>query len=261
MDPSRRELYVEGSRDRLFLAWLLAGAGISASVLEIAWVDLPSRILGGERGRLIHFATYLGDRDIEIRMFADADFDRLLARAVPNRVWLTDHRDMEGYFLRKECIDKALQLGIATERVSAVELLATVQRHGRCLGLVRIMSEIDGLSLPFQATRLRRYLHFERGQIELDFDEYLQTLAQNAGISLTGLDQLRERLSELAVRFASAPDSEVIHGKDALCIIEVALSKFGVAQGEAARLVCTSFEAHFIERGSTLEAVVRYLRG
>jgi hypothetical protein len=261
MDRSRRELYVEGSRDRLFLAWLLAGKmNPDASIREIALVELPDTLPGGERCRLIRFAELLGERGVRIRMFADADWDRLLRRSVPERVWLTDHRDMEGYVLREECVDKVLRLGVGTNRLSAVNLLRVIREHGRRLGCTRLLSERDSLRLPFQATRLKRYLSGDGDRILLDLEGYLQALLQNANISLARFDEIRGRLGEVEAEYASSPDSEVIHGKDAICILESALACFRLKPEDGARLLWTSFEAAFVEEGSTLDMVTRFLR-
>ena len=260
MDPERKELYVEGLRDYLFLDWLLAGKmNSNTTVREIAAVELPDHLIGGQKGRLVHFANLLGDSYPRIRMFADSDWDRLLKRPVPGRVWLTDQRDMEGYVLREECLDKVLRLGFGNDQLSAGRLLELIRKHGRRLGLVRLMSEIDSMGLPFQGTSLKKYLK-PKNPMFLDLDGYLRALFQNAGIKLTELPHAKTRLLEVELEYASIADSEVIHGKDAICIFEAALSQFGIRAGEGARLLWTSFEFAFVEEGSTLEAVANFLR-
>jgi hypothetical protein len=261
MDRSRRELYVEGLRDRVFLSWLLdQSTDDVALILEIDFVDLPGPVLGGNRGRLIQFANWLGDREIQIRMLADADWDRVLDRPVPDRVWLTDHRDMEGYILCERCLDKVLRLGIGTEGVSAATLLAVVLEQGRRLGVLRLASELNNMNLPFQDTDLSRHVSGDGARVSVDFDGYLRSLLQNAGISLARFDEIRARVQEVAERFASTPERELVHGKDTLHVLEVALRKMRVKQGECGRLLWTSFEATFVETGSVLEAVASYIR-
>lgn len=261
MDHSRKELYVEGQRDRLFLSWLLGrNMNVNTSVREINFVDLPTGILGGERGRLIYFANWLGTRATRIRMFADADWDRLLTRPVPERIWLTDHRDMEGYVLSEKCLDKVLRLGVGTDAISAEALLANVREVGRLLGLVRLMSERDALGFPFRRTQLERHLDVHACQVSLDLEGYLRALLQNAGISLARLGGLKDRLAEVEPIYASIPDSEIIHGKDAMCILEVALSRFEIDPRDVPRLMWTSFEASFVVGGSTLDTVAGFLR-
>lgn len=261
MDPTRRELYVEGQRDRLFLSWLLGGAiDPDASIREIASVDLPAVETGGERGRLLHFAQLVAARSERIRFFADADWDRVLGRSVPPAVWLTDHRDLEGYVLRIECVDKVLCLGVANTRVAAADILTWVTDHGRRFGLIRLMSELDSLELPFQKTAKKKYITFTRGHLTVEYERYLSALLQNAGVSLARLGDISSRLAEVERVFTSVPDSELIHGKDAMCILEVVLSECGAAEEEGTRLLWTSFEPVLVEPGSTLATVCGFLR-
>src|SRR6266542_1133360 len=60
MDPGRRELYVEGVRDRVFLNWLVGdGLGLRSAVVPIELVDLPNVDEGGNRERLKRFLHWL----------------------------------------------------------------------------------------------------------------------------------------------------------------------------------------------------------
>jgi hypothetical protein len=259
MDHSRKELYVEGTRDRLFLTWLLGQRlNPNALIREIACVELPEQP-GGERGRVIHFAELLGGVDVRIRMFADADWDRVLGRSVPGRVWLTDKRDLEGYILRVECLDKVLSLGLSTEKITAIEILKAVRQHGRRLGAARLMSELESLDLPFQKTDVTKYLAVDAAGMSLDLHGFLRALLQNAGVSLVRLRELQNRIDSVEASHAKVPDAQMIHGKDAVAVIAVALSKFGLDQKEIARLLWTSFECAFVESGSVLETVVTFL--
>lgn len=262
MDPGRRELYVEGQRDRLFLAWTLRQSLHSgAAVREIAFVEITGPDGGGERARLLSFARWLEGKGVQIGCFADADFDRLLGRELPAGLWLTDGRDMEAYVLRRECLEKVLKLGIGSEAIEADQVLQMIREPARRLGLLRLLSEMDVLRLPFQATRLRRYVRAEPGSLVLRFDAYLSALLQNADISLARLGAVRDRLADVEAQFGDVPDAQVIHGKDAFCLIGVALSQYRLEDGEIARLLWTSFETAHVEVGSNLSAVARFLDG
>lgn len=259
MDRTRRELYVEGRRDRLFLAWLLGDTiDPDAAIREISSVNLPE-VEGGERGRLLGFARLAEGRNARIRFFADADWDRLLSRSVPSEVWLTDYRDLEGYVLRIECVDKVLRLGIASTRVSGDELLALIRYHGRRFGLIRLMSELDCLKLPFQGTDKKKHISFGIGGLSVNYDGYLRALLQNARISLARLGELSARLLEVDRAYASVSDTELIHGKDAMCVVEVILSGCGAAEEEGSRLLWASFESVFVEPSSNLSAACQFL--
>jgi hypothetical protein len=260
MDKTRRDLYVEGSRDRLFLTYLV-GKQLDplASVIDIGSVDLPDVTEGGQRGRLIHFAQWLSDKDVRIKFFADADWDRVLKRSIPHRVWLTDYKDLEGYLLRLECVEKFLRVGVGTETISAVDIIDIVHKHGRPLGLLRLTSEKNSLKLPFQDTQLSKYLKPIKNDVQLNFDRYLQALLKNAGISLTKLPDIKKLFNEIQVQYSHLPHVQLIHGKDALCIIAVILKKFQLNSDDVTRFLWTSFEASFIEKGSTLAAVNQFL--
>jgi hypothetical protein len=222
---------------------------------------MPEGVLGGEKGRLIHFANWIGASDVNIRMFADADYDRLLERPSPERVWLTDQRDMEGYVLSEKCIDKMLRVGLGTDRFAAQHIIGLIRRLGRKLGLIRVLSELDSLDLPFQKTDLKRHFKTDANTVTLDLDGYLRALLQNAAISLAEMERIKERLGQVEKKYWTTPDSEIVHGKDAICIIEVTLATCEVRSGDACRLLWTSFESAFIEAGSTLETITVFLKG
>jgi hypothetical protein len=239
--------------------WLL-GTNIdaNASVREVDSVDIPE-CPGGKRGRLLYFANWLGARDVAIRMFADADWDRILGRVVPERVWLTDYRDMEGYVLCLKCVDKVLRVGIATDRVTAKAHLLNITQQCRRLGLIRIMSELDGLNLPFQRTHLSRHFRVVESNVSVDIPGYLRALLQNAQISLSRLKELEERLAKIQETYVATPDPDLIHGKDAMALLGAALTAHEVDVEDGLRLLWTSFESGAVERNATLENVVRYL--
>jgi hypothetical protein len=151
-------------------------------------------------------------------------------------------------------------LGVVTDQIAAESLLRVVKENCKRLGILRLLSECEGLNLPFQSTSLRRFLKTKKGEFTLDFDRYLRALLQNAGISLRELKPLRSRLTQLEAQYADTADTELIHGKDATCIIEAALLKCGVREEEGRRLLWCSFEARLVEPGSTLASVLAFVR-
>ncbi len=207
------------------------------------------------------FARWLGRREIKVRFFADADFDGLLGIEFPEKVWITDSRDMEWYVLHEPCLDKVLKLGVATEILTANDLLETVRAHGRRLGFLRLLSEIESLKLPFQKTDLHKKLHFVGSRLNLNFNGYVQALLEKAGISLKRKDFLIEKVASLENKYVQLPDSEIIHGKDAFCITGKVLSRYGLEKGDVSNILWTSFEKAFVVPGSTLQTVLQYLEG
>lgn len=262
MDPTRRELYVEGVRDRLFLSWVFHNSiDSNTSIQQIAFVEIGGPLEGGERGRLIAFARWLEGRSIETKCFADADFDRLLGRTIPATVWLTDARDLEGYVLRTECLDKVLKMGIGSDTVSAEDIFNLVRGPARSIGLLRILSETCSLRLPFQNTRLDRHARYVKKTFVFRFENYLRALLQNGGLSLTNLSSIQERHLQISEEFKSVPDSEVIHGKDAFCLLAAALARFKLDPNHIEHLLWTSFDRSLVKEKSNLAAVSNFLRG
>ena len=261
MDPARVELYVEGERDRMFLTWIL-GACLpqNARIIPITFVDIPDVEKGGERGRLLSLAQGVGPEQERIRFFADADFDRLLERDVPALVWLTDCRDLEGYVISLDCIDRVLRLALAVDEPTAEQVREQIYSYGRRLGLLRLLSEVRGLDLPFQHSDLRRHVRWNGARLELRFQRYLQSLLQNAGITLNRLEEVNASLRELTLKHETTANSQIIHGKDAFCITERFLEKVGIRKDEGERLLWCSFERRAVQFFPILGCVVGYLK-
>lgn len=261
MDPARRDLYVEGPTDRQFLQWLVpTDEETKTRILEIAGVDTESVERGGERGRLLFFAKVVVDESVAIRCFADADYDVIWGNSVPENVWLTDCRDLEGYVLRDECIEKLVELGWRREGLDARELSSRVRRQCRCLGELRLASHDRDLELPFQSTRLRRYVSYNIpcNEIALNRRGYLRTLLQNAGISLNQLNAVDSAWREAGETFDAWENRQVIHGKDAFAILSVVADTLGRSPDVATALF-TSFERRWVDEYETLARVRRYL--
>ncbi len=262
MDPRRRELYVEGIDDRMFFYWIMRKTSRpKAQVIEIARVkidDPPSG--GGERGRLFHFAGFVEGNDVQIGFFADADFDHLLDIEVPQNIWLTDYRDMEAYLLRSECIEKVIQLGLGDESIDAGSVLENTLQIGRYLGCIRLVSKIDNLNLPFQSTRLYRYIDVQNGVALLQNRAFLQTLLQNARISLGNLSDIEKRVDEIDEEYASYESIHLIHGKDACVIIEEILRDKGLQRGDGLIVLRTSFDEDCIAEYPNLLTVCSYAK-
>jgi hypothetical protein len=261
IDPERRELYVEGRRDRLLLHWLAEpDIDNNTSIFEIASVYLPNEAIGGERGRLLALARASEAWEAQMAFIADADFDRILGRQIPQNVWLTDKRDMEGYLLREECFRKAMVVGHGIETLSPQGLLREVQKNGRTLGLLRLVSEVDQLRLPFHELRLERYIDVKNQTLSIKIDRLLQTLLQNAGLTIKRRDGILRRFEQLKEEYSSVPDSELIHGKDALRLYEVALEKHG-GDPKASSALWATFERAWVEGYPTLGRVCGFLKG
>jgi hypothetical protein len=263
MDSRRRELNVEGCRDRAFFLWFLKGSRDSnAIVFEIDSVLCETPVEGGCRGRLLKFAADILGHGLPIRCFADADFDRLLGRAIPQNVWLTDSRDLEWYFLQAHCIDKVLHLALAIEKHTPQSILAEVSRLGRPLGLLRLLSEREKLKLPFQKRPPRPYLKrskLKNSGVELNFDAYLQALLQGVNVRLDRLDEFKAKIAVIQEEAKNIPDSELIHGKDCIAILQAVLTSDEFKEDAVEPSFWTSLEQAVIQAFPSLRTALQYL--
>ena len=258
MDLQRREVFVEGATDRLFLNWVTDGVRTKHSLVqEIDSVEVPTS-QGGARGRLIEFARYTQGRGARILVLADADTDRVLERPLPTNVILTDLRDMEGYVLQEECLDKVLRLGLANERIDARGLLKEVIEAARVAGAIRLVSEVTELNLPFQQTRIDRYTEVRGASLTLDVERYVRALLQNGDISIKRLPSILAQVQQVPHTYTFY-ERDLIHGKDAVRLLEKVLRQLRVREDEARRLLLCSFEREWADQHPNLMRVVTFL--
>lgn len=260
MDPARRELYVEGHSDRIFLDWLVGDQkSKDARIIEIGLVELLGEITGGEKGRLLTFAREVEGADAQIKVLADADTDRILERSVPTNVLLTDKRDLEGYVLRPECVEKVIRLGYLNDRLDAHHVLREVTSLGRELGILRLMSELDERDLPFQRTELRRHLIINGDSVRFNLEGFATALLHNAGISLKELPEIMRRHREVVETYSHLRDEQIVHGKDSIVVFERLLRAHGLQPEDAGRLLRCSYERQWIQGHPALERVYEFL--
>jgi hypothetical protein len=261
IDPERRELYVEGITDRAFFEWLAGEEKHpNARVLTAETVDLPS-CQGGERGRLLHFAELVEESDAQIRFVADADFDRLLGQNVPQNVWLTDTRDLDGYLLSVVSIEKLMKLALGECICDPGKIQLAVLKACRPLGVLRFVSNDENLKLPFQKTKIQKIIHWDlrRSKITLNLQRHIQSLLQNAGISLRAAAKIRESMDVATERFRDRADHELVHGKDAIGVIAELLNAYGVPREVAFPALRATFERSYAQKWPNLKEALGFL--
>ncbi len=261
MDPDRRELYVEGNSDRLFFKWLVGNDSNPNSIIkEISEVEIKGPVEGGERSRVLILANKLNGKVDYVRMFIDADFDRLLSRvdSIPEIVWLSDGRDLESYFLRYDCFEKFVTLSLCTDVFSGIDVLNSLITHCRKLGFLRLYSEKKDLKLPFQNTNLHRHLNFSHGEFTFEFEAYIRSLIGKVGLSQSE-HSLVNRISKFIKHHSEIIDTEIIHGHDFTCFIGEVLSSFSINRNASRCVFRPTFERRFSIEYQTLTEVLSFL--
>jgi hypothetical protein len=262
MDPGRRELYVEGSRDRAFLNWLVGdNLAVRAAVVTIDLVEMPEVDEGGNRERLKRFLLQVESSDAEIRGLLDADHSVLIPEAVPSNVWLTDLRDAEGYVLAEENVDAALRLGCGIERVPASSIIASMQEVCKTLSAIRLASEQAGLRLPVSTVQLNRHVRVSsEGTPTLNQVALLRGLMQRAGISLREYEGIASLVTTAAEQVATFPVGQTLHGKDCFKVLDLQFRALGApADVNVGAMLWSSFQRERLSDFPALSEVSRYL--
>lgn len=230
-DPKRKILFVEGKRDIIFWKRIVPILDrISTVVYSANEVDIPENN-DGNKGRLISLARKLLDAGLQdrVKVFVDADYDRIFRATFPPNVVLTDFRDLESYanceeileFIFCDCFGKSSD-AVAVARQSIDEAC-------RPIATSRIWSLLNKKKLPFQATLLNngyeKYCRIRSGKIEsFNTRRLLNALCANSMPPIHNVDEILE-IVEGAIMLTSNIDSrDFVHGKDFVSVLALLLS-------------------------------------
>lgn len=260
MDPERRELFVEGPSDRHFITWLLdeSGGGSTGQIIEAQFVDDPSPT-GGFRGRLLRLANAGEPLKIPLRVFVDADLDRLLALSHPSKVELSDRRDLEGYFLDEGSFDKLLRVGIGTTKWKAHVLLEQVLLVCEELSVMRVASHQCGWGWGFQELRMSRLVTVSGNRLHFHADRLVARLRQEHG--QRDATVVARELARARIALSGHSPVELAHGKDALRVLGCVAKDLGVPPEAAKIALRCSFELARLNTFPALERTLAFLRG
>ena len=226
--------------------------------MEVSSLDLPAVTHGGERGRILEFARLVEDSPARILLFIDADTDRIRNLTPPTKVVLTDGRDLESYVLTPPCLEKVVRLGLSAESIDVKALHAQLMDVALTAGAIRLVSDLEALALPFQRTDIRRHTQVRKdGSVEFDAAAYVQALLQNAGISLSEREGIIARAQAVRETYTDAAD--LIHGKDAMHLLDVLLKDFGARRDEVRKMLWCSFDRASANAYPNLLRVVSFL--
>jgi len=226
MDKNRKDLFVEGQRDRLFLTHLKNGEITSTRILEVDSVDIPG-VKGGNRDRLL----YLGKRAYEcgigsqLLAFADSDMSHFFPEVRTKNVTVTDFRDLEGYLINEKCIRTYLLNILFEDKVSSKDILFAVRKSTLRVGCLRILDFQNKYKLPFKKTNLTTCLTFENNEIILDVAKFIRMLLSNSKRSSKLSERIVNELREIDTKYVEVDFLQLAHGKDTLTLIEFAMRK------------------------------------
>ncbi len=161
LEPSLRDVYVEGNTDRRFLKWYFEGKGyVDAVVYGIQTVEVPSDVVErhgfevGNRGRVLALGAELvgalGEHAKQATCIADRDFDSVLGSYDYGPLTLlTDGSCLETYFFDQECVGKLFGVCLRAECQVTAELIGQFSCVLRRLYCIRAANKNLGLGISW----------------------------------------------------------------------------------------------------------------
>ncbi|MCG3775103.1 MAG: hypothetical protein JW395_1932 [Nitrospira sp.] len=256
-DPRLKSLYVEGPQDRQFLDLLALNRNPDAEIRVIDTVELPS-IQGGNRERLVFFARFVTDTEFSesFSFFADRNGGSFTPESLPESLNLTDLRDLEGYVLGDECVQKLVVADPSWDKNRLTAMMTSIREVARDLAFLRLASSNLDLDLPFQDTDLRRSVSVSAGRIVFDHNRNITALLNKKRLHARKTE-LETKMKELSIQFTALPTPSIMHGKDAFDLFDAAMRATGSTLHAGS--LWGTFDVRMIRKYPSLEAAVRFL--
>jgi hypothetical protein len=185
LEPSLRDVYVEGDSDWRLIRWFLDRKGrTDIQVYKIGSVELSDELFResglnpkSNRDAVVLLATRLsecfGSQHLRVRCVADADFDRHVNQCRENGFLLyTDYTSMEMYLFKESCIAKFIEFVAGGFRVPMGTFMKNMSSVLRELYIVRLCNEI--LKWGMQCVDLKKYTEWDGHSVTFHGDAFLK---------------------------------------------------------------------------------------
>jgi hypothetical protein len=207
LEPSLKDVYVEGRSDYNLVKWFLDRKGKSdVRVHRIESVELPPELFKTDNlqsksnhDAIILLSEVLSRRfsgcNLAVVCIADTDFDKHLKRCRKNAfLQYTDYTSFEMYLFEEKCIKKVLEFTLWNFPVSASALIRNMQKVLQTIYLMRLSNESlnwamrfvdikgytswDGTTIGFKAEAFLKSNLMANGRIKsiVQFEEMMQNL-------------------------------------------------------------------------------------
>ncbi|MBU1865051.1 MAG: DUF4435 domain-containing protein [Actinobacteria bacterium] len=168
----------------------------------------------------------------------DRDHDELLGRPLSHPdVIAWDHTDLETTVLCSPALDRYVSHTCSLDKVSSfledsphVSIREALLDGAAEMGALRLLSERDGLNLPFDQVDLSR--HLDTPRLRFKIDGAAGAVLQAARGSQAGLPYLVERVRE--VRSRTGDPRRVVNGHDASLVLTASLKRVLASYGNEA---------------------------
>ena len=227
LEPTLRDVYVEGNSDKRFIEWFLHEKNvIGVTVNEINNVDIPANLIlaaglsDGNKSRVIILARelerILGSEMVSVTCIIDGDFDDLLGQKHDCAFLLTtDHTCLELYFYDPRCINKLLRLVVYGFPKSARSVPAELQAPLQELFLIRMASH--SLRWNIKLTQFEKLCKLTETGITFDRNKYVQRVLM-ANQKADFAEQFFEQV-EVGRRLLTHDPRKQIHGHDFVALL------------------------------------------
>ena len=229
LEPTLRDLYVEGEYDVSFYKWFLNQCGSrDVSVAKISNVVIKSDVLmsygldDGERGRIIALALEL-DKAYpsmlpSVRCIADSDFDFLLHTGpMSNHLLYTDYTCVEMYSFNDKTVEKALMLGFGVTQINVPVLIRSMVPVLSQLFLVRATNQ--WLRWRMSMIPVENYVEFDGERIQFNRELFVHNYLLSSG-KIKMIEIFEENLEQMQSKGVD-DDRKIIHRDDYVTLLSV----------------------------------------
>lgn len=234
LEPTIRDIYVEGNSDKVIIEWLLQNVGLEDVVVyEIDTVNVPYEELvrlglnDSKRSRVITlaFALHSGasiDLTPIVACIADTDFDFILEKTYNCPILIfTGYTSIEAYLYNEDVIRKFLTLVIRNFPYESAVVMSELAPVLRDLFLIRLANQELDMELE--------YMSFERcctvsgSQLHFDIDSYIYRYL-NKGALLSKREDFERMIARYREKISG--DSRMyIHGHDLISLLLFYIAK------------------------------------
>jgi len=213
LEPSLKDIYVEGVNDARILRWFLSKNGQhDITVYDIQLVDIPKNLFEGAglnpdctRNHVILLSEKLshglagGRRGI--RCIADVDFDRHLGACRKNDVLqYTDYTCMEMYLFNEKTLERFVNFVLGDFPESVPALVKNLKHVLERLFLLRLANQKLEWSMTW--VDIKDYTSYAKGKIGFDERRYVNSYLMRNGRS-KAQKAFQKTIEELAAQLDS----------------------------------------------------------
>jgi hypothetical protein len=245
LEPSLRDLYLEGLNDLSIIRWFLTKKGKKEiNVYPIEIIEVPDHAFDkanlskhSNRNKVIVLSEELSEHfdkeKIKVRCIVDADFDRYLNRCRKNYILqYTDYSSVEMYLFNVETLEKFLGLGLKNFSVSSSKLLNDLKRILQRMFVIRLANE--SLSWEMTWIDIKSYISWNGKSVKFDESQFLKSyLMRNS--RLKDIGRFKTAMYDFSERLDQDPRNN-IQGHDFTYLFFLVVKRYARHRGRFANV-------------------------